>query len=120
MTRSAGTILGMATWKVGDRVRVVRRAVTEEDRKKNRYFEHMAGLIGEIQQVYNDDEISVKIERDSMSDVTADVQRIATERMREKFANSISEEQKKQLTKEELEFGANYVLLVRSADLEKA
>ena len=38
--------------------------------------------------------------------------------MREKFIGSVSEEQRKQLTKEELEFNAHYVQLVVSADLE--
>jgi hypothetical protein len=110
----------MATWKEGDRVRVVRRAVTEEDRRKSRYFEHMAGLTGTVQQAYSEDEVSVRVDPDSMTEVTADVVKTATQRMRDKFVAGVSEEQRKQLTKEELEFVANYVLLVRSADLEAA
>jgi hypothetical protein len=110
----------MATWKEGDRVRVVRRAVTEEDRRKSRYFEHMAGLTGTVQQEYNEDEVAVRIDPGSMSEVTADVVKTATQRMRDKFVGSVSEEQRKQLTKEELEFDINYVLLVRAVDLEKA
>jgi hypothetical protein len=109
----------MPKWKEGDRVRVVVRKVTEEDRKKNRYFDHMAGLVGSVQNVYSDTEIAVKIDTETLSDVTADVHKTATQRMRDKFVNSISEEQKKSLTKEELEFGAHYVLLVQAADLEK-
>jgi len=38
--------------------------------------------------------------------------------MRDKFLANVSEEQKKQLSKEELEFGANYVVLVQKSDLE--
>jgi hypothetical protein len=110
----------MATWKDGDRVRVIRRAVTEEDRRKSRYFEHMAGLTGVVQQAYEEDEIAVRVDPSSMTEVTADVVKTATQRMRDKFVAGVSEEQRKQLTKEELEFDANYVLLVRSADLEAA
>ncbi|MGV3615989.1 MAG: hypothetical protein ACO1SV_11700 [Fimbriimonas sp.] len=110
----------MATWKEGDRVRVIRRAVTEEDRRKSRYFEHMADLTGTVQQAYAPDEIAVKVDSESMTPVTADVVRTATQRMREKFVANVSEEQRKQLSKEELEFNANYVLLVRSVDLEAA
>lgn len=110
----------MATWKEGDRVRVIRRAVTEEDRRKSRYFDHMAGLTGTVQQAYSEDEVSVRVDPDSMTEVTADVVKTATQRMRDKFVAGVSEEQRKQLTKEELEFVANYVLLVRSADLEAA
>ncbi len=110
----------MPTWKEGDRVRVISREVTEEDRKSNRYYDHMAGLVGVVQNIYSDTEIAVKIDRDFMTDITADVQKEATLRMREKFANNISEEQKKQLSKEELEFEAHYVQLVQAKDLEKA
>jgi hypothetical protein len=109
----------MTTWKEGDRVRVISREVTEEDRKTNRYYEHMAGLVGVVQNVYNDTEIAVKIDPEFMTKVTGDVQREATNRMREKFASNISEEQKKQLSKEELEFEAHYVQLVQGQDLEK-
>lgn len=109
----------MPSWKDGDRVRIVRRAVTEDDRKTNRYYEHMAGLVGTVQNVYSDTEIAVKIDPDCMSKITADVQKEATSRMREKFLANVSEEQKKQLTKEELEFDAHYVQLVQSSDLEK-
>jgi hypothetical protein len=110
----------MSKWKPGDHVRVITRPVTDEDRKKNRYFEHMAGLTGTVQSVYSDAEIAVRVDRESMSKVTADVHKTATLRMREKFASQASEEQKKSLNKEELEFDANYVQLVQGSDLEKA
>jgi hypothetical protein len=105
--------------KEGDRVRVVTRDVTEEDRKKNRYFDHMAGLTGTVQNVYGGDEIAIKVDIDSLSAITGDVHTQAVKRMREKFLNSVSEEQRKQLTPEELNFNAHYVLLVREDDLEK-
>lgn len=110
----------MRKWKEGDRVRVVERRVTEDDRKKSRYYEHMAGLIGSVQSVYSDTEVAVKVEPESMGDVAQGVQSTAAQRMREKFLGSISEEQKKALTKEELDFQPHYVLLVQAADLEKA
>jgi hypothetical protein len=110
----------MPTWKEGDRVRVVTRPVTDEDRKTNRYYEHMAGLIGTVQNIYSKTEIAIKVDPDCLNSVTAGVQREATMRMRDKFQSNISEEQKKQLSKEELEFDAHYVQLVQSDDLEKA
>ena len=110
----------MATsFKEGDRVKVVSRKVTEDDRKTNAYFEHMAGLTGVVQNVYGANEIAVKIELESLSKVTTDVHKESIKRMREKFLGSISEEQKKQLTSEELNFDAHYMMLVRGADLEK-
>lgn len=110
----------MPNWKEGDRVRVVNRPVTEEDRKKNRYFEHMANMSGAIQTIYNSEEIAVRIDPSAMSRITKGVHDSALSRMREKFLSSVSEEQKKQLTPEELSFDAHYVLLVRAADLEQA
>lgn len=105
-------------WKEGDRVRVIDRPVTEEDRKKSRYFDHMARLTGTIQTIYNSEEIAVRVDAEAMSKITAEVHGNAVSRMREKFVGSVSEEQRKQLTPEELNFGAHYVLLVRAADLE--
>src|SRR5690242_4008123 len=110
----------MPNWKEGDRVRIVGRPVTEEDRKKNRYFEHMANLTGQIQTIYNADEIAIRVDREAIVGVTKEVQTQALARMREKFLSLVSEEQKKQLTPEELNFESNYVLLVRSADLQTA
>jgi hypothetical protein len=110
----------MAKWTEGDRVRVVKRDVTEEDRKKNRYFDHMAGLVGTVQNVYEAGEVAVRVEHDSMTPVTAEVFQQANQRMRDRFQRDTSEEQKKQLTKEEMEFTANYVVLVQASDLEKA
>ena len=109
----------MPNWKEGDHVRVVSRPVTEEDRKKNRYFEHMAKMTGTIQTIYNSEEVAVRVDAPAMTQVTKEVHKISVERMREKFISSVSEEQKKQLTNEELNFDAHYVLLVRAADLEQ-
>lgn len=115
-----GKIVDMAQWKPGQKVRVVNRKVTAEDRAKNRYFEHMAGVAGEVQSVYDDGTVAVQADPESLGDVPRGVHRTATLKMREKFSNTISEEQRKSLTKEELEFDTHYVLLVRAEDLEKA
>jgi hypothetical protein len=109
----------MAAWKAGQKVRVVTRKVTAEDRAKSRYFEHMAGAAGEIQTVYGDGTVAIQVDPTTLSDTPRGVHKTATQKMREKFAAGISEEQRKSLTKEELEFDTHYVLLVREEDLEK-
>ena len=108
----------MASWKEGQNVRIKTRPVTDQDREKNHYFEHMGGLRGTVQNIYADNEIAVKIDPDSLSDITKKVHKESVNRMREKFLQNTSEEQKKQLTAEEMNFTANYVLLVQGADLE--
>ena len=107
-----------AALQEGDRVRIVARTTSPDDRKANRYFPHMGGLTGTVQNMYEGNEVAVKIDGSSMTKATADVHTTATKRMREKFNAGVSEEQKKQLTKEELDFNVHYVLLVQSADLE--
>jgi hypothetical protein len=109
----------MSKWKEGDRVRVVTRAVTEEDRKSNRYWDHMAGLVGTVQNIYSDSEIAIKIDPEFLTKISSAVHKEATVRMREKFLNNATEEQKKQFSKEEMEFDAHYMQLVQASDLEK-
>ncbi len=101
-------------------MRVLTRPVTDEDRKANRYFDHMAGLVGTVQNVYTPEQVAIKVDLDSLSKISKAVHKVANERMREKFNTSSTEEQRKQLTSEELNFTANFVLLVRGDDLEKA
>ncbi|MFQ3586299.1 MAG: hypothetical protein SNJ76_01360 [Fimbriimonadaceae bacterium] len=108
----------MFGFREGDRVRIVARDVTEDDRKNNRYFSHMAGLTGTVQNIYAGDEIAVKIDLDALPPVAADVHRVATERMRAHL--DISEEGKRLFEPEELAFTAHYMLLVQARDLEKA
>ncbi len=110
----------MPLFKEGERVRIVKRPATETDRLGNAYFEHMGGLTGVVQNIYGKEEVAVKIDVDALNRVTSDVHRESVRRMREKFQSNISEEQKKQLTAQELNFDAHYMLLVREADLEKA
>lgn len=110
----------MSKWKEGDRVRVKTRPVTEEDRKKNRYFEHMSGLTGVVTNVYSDHQVALRVDVDSTTPITREVLTAATQRMRDGFLNDISEAQKKLLTKEEMEFNANYVVLTQESDLEAA
>lgn len=108
----------MPAWKDGDRARVTTRKVTEDDRKNNRYFDHMAGLTGEIQNVYADG-VALRVDLESLDTVATKVHKTATERMRRRFAEDTSEEQKKGLSKDEMEFTPHYVVLVQQADLEK-
>lgn len=107
----------MAVLKEGDSVRIVTREVSDDDRKKNRYFAHMAGMTGTIQNLY-DEEVAVRVDVSGLTAVTKDVHQQATLRMRERFVSNISEEQKKALTKEELDFDVHYVLLVNKNDIE--
>ena len=80
----------------------------------------MGGLTGTVENYYNDQEVAVKIEIDSLSDVARKVHKDATKKMREKFEDSIGAEQRGQLTPAELKFTPHYMVLVRAVDLEQA
>jgi len=110
----------MSKWKEGDKVRVVTREVTEDDRKANRYFDHMAGLTGVVEYLYDGAMVAVKVDPPSLPKISAQVHKDSTVRMREKFLGQLSDEQKKTLTSEEQNFPVNFSVLVQASDLEKA
>jgi len=110
----------MARFKEGDKVRVVKRPASIEDSAVTNYYDHMGGLNGTIENYYNDQEIAVKVDLEALPDVAKRVHKDATKRMRQKFEDSISNEQRGQLSTEELKFTPHYMLLVRAQDLEKA
>lgn len=109
----------MATVKEGDRVRIVTRPTTAQDREAYKFFEHMHGLTGTVANVYGQEEIAVNIDIDSLTDIPKDVHRVATQRMQDAFKENSTENQRKLLTTEEMKFVPNYVLLLRETDLEK-
>lgn len=109
----------MAKLKEGDRVRVSTKGIAAEERPMNSLYEHMDGLTGTVANYYNKEEIAVNIDPDTLGPVPAKVHKEAGKRMRQRFLDNISEEQRKMLTKEELGFEPNYVVLVREEDLTK-
>ena len=110
----------MARFKEGDRVRVVSRPTTPEESSETGYYDHMAGLTGRIENFYSDEEIAVGVDLECLGEVEGKLHRRAAKRMQDKFLDSISTEQRKQLTNEEIRFVPHYMLLVRGSDLEKA
>lgn len=106
-------------WAAGDRVKIVEREVNREDRQSFLYFSHMAGLTGTVQNYYGIDEVAVKIDGESFTDTIDVTHKEAVKRMRAKFLDSLGEEQKRRLSKEERRFDAHHILLVHSEDLVK-
>ena len=103
----------------GDKVRIVLGDVSEADQEIHSLHSHLDGLEGVVESRYSDDEIAVKIDLETLPKVPGQVHTESTKRMRAKFLEAISEDQKKTLTKEELKFVPHYVVLVRDKDLKK-
>ncbi len=100
-------------------MRVVTRPVLPEDRRTYRYFEHMAGLTGVVANVYGPEEVTVRVDKESAKPVGLTVHKEAVLRLRAKVVKELSEDAKSRFNNGELDFDANYVLLVRGEDLEK-
>ena len=110
----------MALFKEGDRVKVKTEGMSAEERAMHGIYDYMLHLRGTVENHYGVNEVAVKVDLDSLPPIARKVHTDASNRMRDKFVDSVGEEQRKMLTKEELEFTPNYVILVREADLEKA
>lgn len=100
-------------------MRVVTREVTAEDRRTHRYYPHMAGLTGTVQNYYGPSEVAIRVDPEVLDSIAESVMKEAVSRMRKRFLDNVSEEQRSKLTPEEQEFNANYNLLVQASDLEK-
>jgi hypothetical protein len=109
----------MAKVKEGDHVRVTGNK-SGSDNLSEKLFPHLVGRTGVVSNHYNADEVAVQVDLDSLTPAMRKVHEEATNRLRSKFLESVGEEAKKHLTKEELEFTPHYVLLVSEADLEKS
>lgn len=108
----------MPKWKEGERAKIVTRPVTEEDRKKNAYYDHMAGLTGVIQNAYADNTYALMVDSQALTGINKQIHKDATTHLRKRF--DPTEAQRKLLSSEELDFDIHFMLLVQEADLEKA
>lgn len=75
--------------------------------------------MGSVQNIYGEAEIAVQIDIETLSKISREVHKEATLRMRAKLNDALSEIQRKELTKEELEFDTHFMLLCHANDLEK-
>lgn len=108
----------MPTWKVGDRVRVLRRDQTTTDLQENAYFPHMAEMEGTVTKVYSPDEVCVAVDRETLPEQNATRHAEIENRLQERWLDSISQEARANLSEPEQQFNLQYTLLVKGADLE--
>ena len=81
----------MAKVKEGDQVKIVTRNVSEQDRAVHKFFEHMQGLTGTVANIYNSEEIAIKIDVNSLGPIPKDVHKVATDRMQNAFQDNSTE-----------------------------
>ncbi|HSV72654.1 MAG TPA: hypothetical protein VLH79_02730 [Chthonomonadales bacterium] len=110
----------MASLKLGDRVRVIRRETTDADRKSGTYYAHFGGLVGAVQKVYGPSEIAVDVEHETLPSEIRKRHLDIRDQMKTKWLDGLSEEGRGKLTEREKDFHLRYVILVAQADLENA
>lgn len=107
-------------FKQGDYVRIVARECTTADLKAGVFYRYFGGLCGVIDHIYNDKEVCVKVDLDTLPE---DIRRRhfeIQESIKQKWLDSLSAEARKRLTPDEKRFELSYTILVQSSDLEKA
>ena len=108
------------SFKTGDRVSIIKRAVTDEDIDNQLYFEYFGGLTGVVVKIYDDGTICVNIDTYSLRE---DFRKRHTELEKlekERWLNSLSEEAKRNMTSEQKQYKIDYTILVNEKDLELA
>jgi hypothetical protein len=110
----------MASFKTGDRVRIIEREVTTADVKSQLYYEYFRNLVGVVEHVYDDDTISLKVDLDSLPvDIEKRHHEVEASAQR-RWMSNISEEQKDKLSEKEKLVTMSYNILVSTKDLEPA
>lgn len=105
------------TFKPGDRVRVVDRPATAQERKERKFFDHFRNLRGTVQRVYEDGEVCLEVDRGSLPEPIRRRQEAVEAGMRERWLNGLSEEARRRLTEEEKRFSLRYSIIVSASDL---
>jgi len=110
----------MASFKDGDRVRVISREQSEEDVKTQMYFPFYGGLVGTVQKAYSKGEVAVEVDQESLTKDIRKRHEDVRDQMKTKWLEGLSEEGRAKLTEREKDFNLRYVIIVAMADLEKA
>jgi len=108
----------MASFKSGDRVRVVTRDVTPEDPKSGLYFAYLGGLTGSVDRVYDDGSVCVDVDIEALGEEVRERHLAMQEAERTKWLAGLSDEVRNRLTAEQKQLKMSYRILVSHRDLE--
>lgn len=108
----------MAALKAGDKVKVVTREVTAEDKKNGLYYDYFGGLTGTVDRVYDDDSICVDIDLESLTEEARDRHNAIEEAEKNKWLDSLSNEARNRLAPEHLQLRLSHMILINKNDLE--
>jgi ribosomal protein L21E len=107
----------MANFKSGDSVQITAREQLNSDIKSGLYYNHYGNLTGTILKVYSNDEVSVLVDRETLTKEMRERHEQNEKAMKQKWLDGLSDEARNRLTTAEKQFGLNYALLVHASDL---
>lgn len=108
----------MASFKAGDRVKIVSRETTAADIKSGLYYDYFRGLVGTVDRVYEDSSVCVKIDLDSLPEKVQKGHKEVQNAVRTRWLNGLGQEQRDRLSETDRTVVLGYNILVGSTDLE--
>lgn len=108
----------MASFKNGDRVRVITRDIKPEDEKNGLYYSYFGGLTGSVDCIYDDGSVCVDIDLDSLSEAARDRHLAMQEAEKKKWLEALSGEARGRLTAEQKQLKLSYKILTSVNDIE--
>jgi len=108
----------MAPVQVGDRVQVADREATAADAKSGLFYAYLGRLTGRVERIYDDKTVCLDVELESLPEDVR-VRHIEMQTAaRDRWINSLSQEQRSRLTEKDKQFRMSYKVLVAASDLQ--
>ncbi len=108
----------MASFKNGDRVRVITREIKPEDEKNGLYYSYFGGLTGSVDCIYDDGSVCVDVDLDSLSEAARERHLKMQEAEKTKWLEGLSGEARGRLTAEQKQLKLSYKILTSVNDIE--
>ena len=109
----------MASFKNGDRVRILDRPASANDIKSGLFFNHYRNLSGAVQKAYKSGEIAISVEPDCLPKDIWNRHTQVRDQMRRRWIEGLTDEGRRRLTPDQKTFDLRYVVLVAASDLQK-
>lgn len=107
----------MAELREGDRVRIMDREANADDAKSGLFYNHMRGLVGQVQKLYASGEAAIDIDLESLTPPVAQRHVEVQEHMKTQWLDKLSEEARNRLSPQERDFRLRYTVLAAVRDL---
>lgn len=108
----------MASFKNGDKVRVITRDIKPEDEKNGLYYSYFGGLTGSVDCIYDDGSVCVDVDLDSLSEAARERHLKMQEAEKTKWLEGLSGEARGRLTAEQKQLKLSYKILTSVNDIE--